>query len=209
MRLPRDYSDAIDVSQPNEAEDTRKVLAIFGRIRQFVFEKYRHARRDAHGAASGRVPHPQLGRPPEHVLRGPEGVAAAVRCPQGSGTGAGEGRTYAGRRGTGAGGAGTGAGDEGTGAGSASTGTGTGDEGMGAGSASTGTGSASTRRAQKNMCEGTPERRGRGEEVAAIRRKLQAIAGMRSPRTTSFPSQKGGSLDPWSIRGALAGASLR
>jgi hypothetical protein len=47
------YSESVEIKQPDEDEDIRKVLASFARMRQNSFVKHRHAQRDAHAKSHG------------------------------------------------------------------------------------------------------------------------------------------------------------
>ena len=49
------YSDAVEVIQPHEAEDTAETIAVFDKLRALTFEKHRHALRDAHAKSHGIV----------------------------------------------------------------------------------------------------------------------------------------------------------
>ncbi|AUD04073.1 catalase family protein [Spirosoma pollinicola] len=47
------YSDAVEVKQPNEDEQTRQVVDSMARVNRLMFEKHRHAIRDAHAKSHG------------------------------------------------------------------------------------------------------------------------------------------------------------
>jgi len=47
------YSDEIEVKQPNEDEDSRAVVESMTRVNKIMFERYRHAVRDAHAKNHG------------------------------------------------------------------------------------------------------------------------------------------------------------
>lgn len=47
------YSDEIEVKQPNEDEDSRAVVESMARVNKIMFERYRHAVRDAHAKNHG------------------------------------------------------------------------------------------------------------------------------------------------------------
>lgn len=47
------YSDNIEVKQPNEDEDSRAVVESMARVNKIMFERYRHAIRDAHAKNHG------------------------------------------------------------------------------------------------------------------------------------------------------------
>ncbi|SFE85343.1 catalase family protein [Spirosoma endophyticum] len=47
------YSDAVEVKQPNEEEQTRQVVDSMARVNRLMFEKHRHAIRDAHAKSHG------------------------------------------------------------------------------------------------------------------------------------------------------------
>lgn len=47
------YSATVEVKQEKEDEDSKKVRAVFGRMRQAAYEKHRHALRDAHAKSHG------------------------------------------------------------------------------------------------------------------------------------------------------------
>ncbi|MET0570217.1 MAG: catalase family protein [Pedobacter agri] len=47
------YSDDIEVKQPNEDEDSRAVVESMARVNKIMFERYRHAIRDAHAKNHG------------------------------------------------------------------------------------------------------------------------------------------------------------
>lgn len=47
------YSDNVEIKQPNEEEDTRQVVASMARVNRMMFEKHRHAIRDAHAKSHG------------------------------------------------------------------------------------------------------------------------------------------------------------
>jgi hypothetical protein len=47
------YSDSIEQIQPDEAELTELIVASMGRANRKVFEKHRHAVRDAHAKSHG------------------------------------------------------------------------------------------------------------------------------------------------------------
>ena len=62
------YSDAVEVLQPNEAQDVDAVIATFDTLRHTTFEKHRHGLRDAHAKSHG-------------VLRGTLTVPAGLDAP--------------------------------------------------------------------------------------------------------------------------------
>lgn len=47
------YSDAVEVKQPNEDQQTRQVVDSMARVNRLMFEKHRHAIRDAHAKSHG------------------------------------------------------------------------------------------------------------------------------------------------------------
>lgn len=47
------YSDDLEVRQPNEDEDARAVVESMARVNQIMFDRYRHAIRDAHAKSHG------------------------------------------------------------------------------------------------------------------------------------------------------------
>jgi hypothetical protein len=47
------YSDSIEATQPDEAEIIEKIVASMGRVNQKIFDKHRHAVRDAHAKSHG------------------------------------------------------------------------------------------------------------------------------------------------------------
>lgn len=47
------YSDEVEVKQPNEDEQTRQVVESMARVNKLMFEKHRHAIRDAHAKSHG------------------------------------------------------------------------------------------------------------------------------------------------------------
>lgn len=47
------YSDEIEIKQPNEDEDSRAVVESMARVNKIMFERYRHAVRDAHAKNHG------------------------------------------------------------------------------------------------------------------------------------------------------------
>lgn len=47
------YSDKIEVEQPNEKEDSKAVVESMARVNKIMFERYRHAIRDAHAKNHG------------------------------------------------------------------------------------------------------------------------------------------------------------
>jgi hypothetical protein len=47
------YSDAVEVKQPNEEEQTRQVVDSMARVNRLMFDKHRHAIRDAHAKSHG------------------------------------------------------------------------------------------------------------------------------------------------------------
>ncbi len=49
------YSDNVEVKQPNEDEQTRQVVESMARVNRLMFEKHRHAIRDAHAKSHGIV----------------------------------------------------------------------------------------------------------------------------------------------------------
>ena len=42
------YSDSIEVTQPDEQEISQKIVDFMARVNRLMYEKYRHAIRDAH-----------------------------------------------------------------------------------------------------------------------------------------------------------------
>src|SRR5271168_5557870 len=47
------YSESIEQIQPDEAELTELIVASMGRVNQKMFDRYRHALRDAHAKSHG------------------------------------------------------------------------------------------------------------------------------------------------------------
>ncbi|ARK11653.1 catalase family protein [Fibrella sp. ES10-3-2-2] len=47
------YSDSVEVKQPNEDEQTRQVVESMARVNRMMFDKHRHAIRDAHAKSHG------------------------------------------------------------------------------------------------------------------------------------------------------------
>lgn len=66
------YSDEIEVKQPNEDEDSRAVVESMARVNKIMFERYRHAVRDAHAKNHGilRGELEIYGNLPEHLAQG-------------------------------------------------------------------------------------------------------------------------------------------
>jgi hypothetical protein len=66
------YSDSIEQIQPDEAEVTELIVASMGRVNQKIFDKHRHALRDAHAKSHGVLKgelevYPDL---PQHLRQG-------------------------------------------------------------------------------------------------------------------------------------------
>lgn len=47
------YDDGVEIMQPDEARHTAEVLEVFRRLREYTFDKHRHAVRDAHAKSHG------------------------------------------------------------------------------------------------------------------------------------------------------------
>lgn len=92
------YADGVEEPQPDEQQLTDETVASMGRLNRFMFEKYRHAVRDAHAKSHGVLRgelhiYPNL---PEHLAQGlfreaqtypvmsgfrrPRGPSAPIRC---------------------------------------------------------------------------------------------------------------------------------
>src|ERR1700691_3785150 len=66
------YSDSIEQIQPDEAEITELIVASMGRVNRKIFDKHRHAVRDAHAKSHGILKgelevYPDL---PQHLRQG-------------------------------------------------------------------------------------------------------------------------------------------
>ena len=48
-----EYHDGLEVQQPNEKEMVEEIVASMGRLNRQVFDKHRHALRDAHAKSHG------------------------------------------------------------------------------------------------------------------------------------------------------------